>query len=413
MQNHFVGSQATDNGSWLKGPKGSCTCSKCGNNVNNFHRELHEYKCWGKGRYIPSLDVSDSFSFDYCSLNSVSVSSESSSFELIDNTPSLTINCASIIDIIGEEISSTTDNDAAVTCFDVTEEDCASFNGTLKQTCAVNQEQAGTFNPAIEPFSVNYSTDNEEDAIKWFDDNNCEKIPSVYHQWKVLEDRPTGKYVKAMFSIPCENSSEKNQKIAILHDTIKHHLKQYSIDYSDVNAIGGYCCGRRSVDSFVYVILPDYCVESTGRNFYHYGCESLHENYKTYGECSYMPFSHNVMMGFVKKGTPIIPKDLMVSIKATALATDNLEVSGDKLMREFIAANIEQLKTGKEFSYKELEEFGMLTIFDTVYPDDANNRRHKLGEVLGKYCKKRKGNACLGAYRNRYSLKPNYIREFL
>lgn len=414
MQNHFVGSQATDAPRWIARKGFQMECSKCG---TQFHRNEHTLmayhvcECWVHHEpKRPSLTISAPSMFDYCSFASIAIDSESSAFERIDNVPSLSMECSSVIDIIGKDIASTTDNEPAVPKFELTAEECSSFNGTLKQTHAVSYDQAGTFEPAIEPYSLEYSTDNEEDAIKWLNDSDCEKIPSVYQLWKVLEDRPNGKYVKAMFSVHCENSSEKTQKLAILHESIKNHFKQYG---EEPETISGYSAGKGSL-SYVYVILPEYCIERSANMCYIYGCESVHENYVKHGERDYMPFNHNVMMGFVKKGTPIIPKEMAASIKATAIAADNDTVSGETLIREFIAANIDRLKTGKEFTYKDLETFGTLEVFDIVYPNDADKGRHKLAEFLHKYCgKPRKGHSREGAYRNHYKLLPERISDFL
>lgn len=419
MQNHFVGSQATDAPRWIARKGFQMECSKCGSSFHYKQETLmasHESECWvHREPKRPSLTISAPSMFDYCSFASIAIDSESSAFERINNVPSLSMDCSSVIDIIGEDAPSTTDNESSAPKFELTAEECSSFNGTLKQTCIVSEEQVTEWDPAIEPYSLEYSTDNEEDALRWFSDSDCEKIPSAYQQWKVLEDRPNGKYVKAMFSVHCENPNEKTQKLAILNESIKNHFKQYG---EEPETISGFVETRNPFTGrhmhYVYAILPDYCVERCGNVLYTYGCERFYEQGVDIDKCNYMPFDHNFTMGFVKKGTPIIPKEMAASIKATVIAADNDTVSGDTLIREFIAANIDRLKTGKEFTYKDLETFGTLEVFDIVYPNDADKGRHKLAEFLHKYCgKPRKGHSREGAYRNHYKLLPERISDFL
>ena len=422
MQNHFVGSQATDAPRWIARKGFQMECSKCG---STFHRNEHTLmayhvcECWVHHEpKRPSLSISAPSTFDYCSFASIAIDSESSAFERINDVPSLSMECSSIIDIIGKDIASTIDNEPDVPKFELTAEECSSFNGTLKQTCIVSEEQVTEWDPAIEQYSLEYSTDNEEDALRWFNDSDCERIPSAYQQWKVLEDRPNGKYVKAMFSVYCEKPNEKTQKLATLCKSIEHHLTQYGVDYSNVNVIKGFDEIRNPLTGrhmhYVYAILPDYCVERYGNVLYTYGCERFYEQGVNIDKCDHMSFGLNFMMGFVKKGTPIIPKKMAASIKATAMAADNDTVSGKTLIREFIAANIDRLKTGKEFTYKDLETFGTLEVFDIVYPNDADKGRHKLAEFLHKYCgKPRKGHSREGAYRNHYKLLPERISDFL
>ena len=363
MQNHIVDSQAADAPCWLKGAgTGYSRCSKCSERIPIQSRHSHEKTCWvihnEEPIMRPSLIVSGVFSSESYSSSSLSMS-DSISFEYSDIEDSNKLE------------------------FSYTTEDVTSFVCTMHQT--LDNKWNG-----LKPYTVNFSTEDSDAAIEWV--KNELRNGGQFE----IEDRPTGKYIKAYFTSKYDEIRNNYEEMigVLVHDVLTA-LQRYGVDISSVR----YVTGVQEDIHAVYMMLPDYCMESI--EFYSFQYEHIIR-------------TENDLIGFVRKGTPIIPKDICDIVEDDVVTEKRFEC-GELLVRKFLYANIERLMIdGEYFTLKDMEDSGIIAIYRQIYKHDDNNK--KLGRILANYCNNTKLKASpniASNQRRRYRLKKDMIKSLL
>jgi hypothetical protein len=249
----------------------------------------------------PSLSISEDFSSESYSSDSLSMS-ESISFEYSD-----------------------IEEDSKKLEFSYTTEDVASFVCTIDQTLVHNWS-------GLKPYTVNFSTEDSDAAIEWVH-NELRKGGHFE-----IKDRPTGKYVKACFTISFDELEEKYEEMkgVLVHDVLTA-LQLYGVDIHSVNYIIDtykYKSPLASEKTMIYMLLPEYCMEST---MFH-SIKYTHEINIEYE-----------LLGFVRKGTPIIPNEICKLIKDFTEENKRFEC-GELLVRKFLYANRDKLINGETFT---------------------------------------------------------------
>ena len=118
--------------------------------------------------------------------------------------------------------------------------------------------------------------------------------------------------------------------------------------------------------------------------------------------------SENDLLGFVKKGTPILTKE-MCRIIDDAVEEDKRFDCNELLVRRFLYENREKLINGGTFTIKDMEDAGIIDIYRNIYPEDSKNI--KLGKTIGIYCdvKSKANNKVASNQRRKYGLKKEKI----
>ena len=359
MQNHIVGSQAP---CWLKGAgRGYSRCSKCNEIIPIQSRHDHENSCWvihnEEPITRPSLSISEEFSSESYSSDCLSMS-DSISFERSD-----------------------IEEDSKKLEFSYTTEDVASFVCTMHQT--LNNNWNG-----LKPYTVEFSTEDSSAAVEWVH-NELRKGGKFE-----IEDRTIGKYIKAYFTSKYdEKKNNYEEMIGVLVHDVLTALQRYGVDISSVK----YVTGVQEDIHAVYVMLPDYCMESI--EFYSFQYEHVIR-------------TENDLIGFVRKGTPIIPKDICDNIENAVVTAKRFEC-GELLVRKFLYANIDRLINGEYFTLKDMEDSGIIAVYRQIYKHDDNNKQ--LGVFLRNYCavKSKANNKVASNQRRKYILKKDMIQSLL
>ena len=391
MTSSFINSQATDSVAprWLKGAgHGYSECSKCHEKVASRCRRAHEETCWTVVNEEPikvtSLCISEEYSSESYSSSSLSMS-DSIFFEYSNiEKPSLEMNNSIVFSSDIEEV----EEKSKRLEFSHTTEDVSSF------VCTIDQIGTNKYS-GLKPYTVNFSTEDSDAAIKWFKDiiKNCGEFD--------VKDKPTGEYVKACFTIDYDkvlNNYEEMRGI-LIHDVLTA-LQLYGVDISSVNYIIDTYDYKNSLgyeSSKIYMLLPEYCMENTD-NLFRYRHE-IHTEYD--------------LIGFVRKGTPIIPKDICDLID-DFIHTEKRFECGELLIRKFLNANKEKLINGETFTLKDMEDAGIIDIYKSIYPLDKRNI--KFGKDIGKYCYQPESKAnhkIASNQRRKYKLKNDMIKSLL
>lgn len=383
MSNHSIDSQATDSTvapHWILQKGFYDECSVCRHNVHRLAKYEHEHWCWA---HRPSLSVSNVCSFEYSSFASIDISSEASAFECVDSAYGASLgqwSPATEPSTYGDSSCSESEAITAVHGFEVTSEDVASFNCTMQQTLSNKHN-------GIKPYTHEFSTEDASAAIEWMD--NELRSGGQFE----TEDIPTGDYVKAYFTADYDKAECNSDEMTgiLVHDTLTT-LQTYGVDIASVK----YITGVDEDNKLVYIILPGYCMENTNKHTFRY---------------THCIDSENDLLGFVKKGTPIITKEMCNVIESAVEEYKRFDC-GELLVRRFLYANKEKLINGGTFTIKDMEDAGIIDIYRKIYPDDSKNI--KLGKIIGLYCDvKSKANSKVASnQRRKYGLKKDKL-EYL
>jgi hypothetical protein len=239
----------------------------------------------------------------------------------------------------------------------------------------------------LKPFNCTFSAKDPAAAIKWL--NETRQSGGIFE----IEDTPTGDYVKAYFTAGYDSSTDNQEEITgfLVHDVLTA-LQTCGVDIASVKYITGVC----ECPPLVYMVLPEYCMENGRYSF----------------EYKHTIETENDLIGFVRKGTPIIPKDICDLIEDSV--KENRRFDCDELLvRRFLYENREKLINGETFTIGDMEDSGIIDIYRKIYPNDIKNII--LGKTIRHYCEvKSKANSKVASnQRRKYRLKKDMIKHLL